>query len=42
VAGHIEEDQTAFVGGVQQEGYAFQQPVLLSLTYADADVAGAA
>jgi len=31
---------TAFVGGVQQEGYAFQQPVLLSLTYADADVAG--
>lgn len=31
---------TAFVGGVQQEGYVFPQPVLLSLTYADADVAG--
>lgn len=31
---------TAFTGGVQQEAYAFQQPVMLSLTYTDEDVAG--
>jgi CSLREA domain-containing protein len=30
----------AFVGGVQQEGFVFQQPVMLSLTYRDEDVAG--